>query len=121
MFAWIERARARAAHDMHSEEIPTAENNWAGQNYAGYLNPEVDALIDAIEIELDRDKREAMWHRLQEIYAEELPALPLYFRADAHIWPGWLDGIGRPGTCIRPRCGSSSGAPGPAERALSGQ
>ena len=21
-----------------------------------------------------------MWHRLQEIYAEDLPALPLYFR-----------------------------------------
>jgi peptide/nickel transport system substrate-binding protein len=65
----------------------------AGQNYAGYVNPEVDELIDAIEIELDRDKREAMWHRLQEIYAEELPALPLYFRADPHIWPDWLDGV----------------------------
>jgi peptide/nickel transport system substrate-binding protein len=34
-----------------------------------------------------------MWWRLQEIYAEDLPALPLYFRADAHIWPKWLDGI----------------------------
>ena len=45
------------------------------------------------DITVDRDKREAMWHRLQEIYAEELPGLPLYFRADAHIWPKWLDGI----------------------------
>ncbi|MEM7024957.1 MAG: peptide ABC transporter substrate-binding protein [Pseudomonadota bacterium] len=93
MFAWSSAPEHVPRTIMHSEEIPTEENGWAGQNYAGYVNPEVDELIDAIEIELDRDKRQAMWHRLQEIYAEELPALPLYFRANAHIWPNWLDGI----------------------------
>jgi peptide/nickel transport system substrate-binding protein len=93
MFAWMSAPEHVPRTIMHSEEIPTEANNWAGQNYAGYVNPEVDELIDAIEIELDRDRRKAMWHRLQEIYAEELPALPLYFRADAHIWPNWLDGI----------------------------
>ena len=30
---------------------------------------------------------------LQAIYAAELPAIPLWFRADAHIWPQWLDGV----------------------------
>jgi peptide/nickel transport system substrate-binding protein len=30
---------------------------------------------------------------VQEIYAEELPALPLYFRSDVHIWPLWLEGV----------------------------
>ena len=93
MFAWMSAPEHVPRTIMHSEEIPTAENAWVGQNYAGYVNPEVDQLIDAIEIELDRDKRRAMWWRLQEIYADELPALPLYFRADAHIWPKWLDGI----------------------------
>jgi peptide/nickel transport system substrate-binding protein len=93
MFAWSSMPEHVPRTIMHSEEIPTAANQWAGQNYGGYVNPEVDQLIDKIEIELDRDKRKAMWHRLQEIYAEELPALPLYFRADAHIWPKWLDGI----------------------------
>ena len=33
-----------------------------------------------------------MWHRLQQIYAEDLPALPLYFRANPHVWPLWLEG-----------------------------
>ena len=50
-------------------------------------------MIDAIEVELDRDKRLAMWKRLQAIYAEELPVLPLYFRADSYVMPKWLDGI----------------------------
>jgi peptide/nickel transport system substrate-binding protein len=53
----------------------------------------MDRLIDAIEIELDREKRRAMWHRLQDIYAQDLPALPLYFRANPHVWPLWLEGV----------------------------
>jgi peptide/nickel transport system substrate-binding protein len=78
---------------LHSTQIPTAENGWAGQNYPGYRNDEMDKLIDAIEIELDRDKRRAMWHRVQEIYATDLPALPLYFRSQAFIFPKWLKGV----------------------------
>ncbi len=34
-----------------------------------------------------------MWHRLQALYASELPALPLYFRAEAYILPRWLEGV----------------------------
>ncbi|MFZ0692744.1 MAG: hypothetical protein WAN51_01085, partial [Alphaproteobacteria bacterium] len=37
--------------------------------------------------------REALWHRLQQLYADELPALPLFFRADAFILPTWLQGL----------------------------
>jgi peptide/nickel transport system substrate-binding protein len=78
---------------LHSTQIPTAENNWAGQNYPAYRNDEMDKLIDAIEIELDRDKRKAMWAQVQEIYATDLPALPLYFRSQAFIFPKWLKGV----------------------------
>jgi peptide/nickel transport system substrate-binding protein len=34
-----------------------------------------------------------MWHKLQAIYAEDLPDLPLYFRAQAFIFPKWLKGV----------------------------
>jgi peptide/nickel transport system substrate-binding protein len=78
---------------LHSEEIPREQTNWAGQNYGGYANAEVDALLEAIPVELDREKRRALWARLQAIYAETLPALPLWFRADAHVWPRWLEGV----------------------------
>ena len=53
----------------------------------------MDELLDAIEVELDREKRAGLWHELQRLYADELPALPLFFRADAHIWPKWLEGV----------------------------
>lgn len=93
MFAWISAPENVPRSTLHSEEIPTEANGWSGQNYTGFRNSEMDRLIDAIEIELDREKRRAMWHRLQRIYAEELPVLPLYFRANPHVWPLWLEGV----------------------------
>jgi len=93
MFAWISAPENVPRTTLHSEEIPSAENGWSGQNYTGFVNPRMDELIDAIEIELDRDPRRALWRELQDLYAEQLPAIPLYFRADTHIWPKWLGNV----------------------------
>jgi peptide/nickel transport system substrate-binding protein len=93
LFAWLSSPENVPRTSLHSSMVPTAENGWSGQNYANFHNQELDDLMDCIEIELDRDKRLKMWHRLQEIYAEELPDLPLYFRSQAFILPKWLSGI----------------------------
>ncbi len=93
MFAWISSPENVPRSTMHSDHIPTTDNNWAGQNYTGFRNAEADALIERIEVELDRAKRRQLWQRLQEIYVEELPVLPLYYRADPFIVPKWLVGI----------------------------
>ena len=93
MFAWISSPEHVPRTTLHSEMIPTADNNWAGQNYTGYDNPEMDRLIDQLEITLDRDARKALWHQLQTLYAEDLPAIPLYWRANSYIKPDWLEGV----------------------------
>ena len=93
MFAWISSPENVPRTTLHSEQIPAKDNNFAGQNYTGYANPEMDKLIDAIEIELDRSKRQKLWHKLQKMYAEDLPVLPLYYRANPYILPKWLGGI----------------------------
>ncbi|MBL8663519.1 MAG: peptide ABC transporter substrate-binding protein, partial [Candidatus Odyssella sp.] len=93
LFAWISAPESVPRTTLHSSFIPTAANNWSGQNTTGFKNAEADALIDRIERELDREKRRALWHRLQVLYAEELPALPLFFRADGYVLPHWLDGV----------------------------
>ncbi len=93
MFAWVGAPENVPRAELSSHQIPSAENGWSGQNFDGYSNPEFDKLMDAIEVELDPAKRYEMWRQLQTMYAEELPALPLYFRADAFVLPKWLDGL----------------------------
>jgi len=93
LFAWISAPESVPKTTLHSTMIPTEANGWSGQNYTGYENPEMDRLIEAIEVELDRERRAELWAELQRLYATDLPALPLFFRANAHIWPRWLEGV----------------------------
>lgn len=93
MYAWISAPESVPRTTLHSAHIPHEYNNYAGQNYTGFKNAEMDQLIERIEVELDREKRRGMWQRLQEIYATELPVIPLYFRAEPYILPKWLKGL----------------------------
>ncbi|MEX2449768.1 MAG: peptide ABC transporter substrate-binding protein [Rhodospirillales bacterium] len=93
MFAWISSPENVPRSQLHSAHIPSAGNNYSGQNYSGFADKEVDELIDHIEVELNADKRKQLWYRLQEIYVEELPVIPLYFRAEAYILPHRLKGL----------------------------
>jgi peptide/nickel transport system substrate-binding protein len=93
LFAWYSAPESVPRTNLHSSMVPSEKNNWAGQNYTGYANPRMDELIDAIEVELNRPKRVALWRELQQLYADELPALPLFFRADAFILPKALKGV----------------------------
>ena len=93
MFAWMSAPESVPRSILHSNEIPSSRNGFSGQNFVGFHSPEVDALLDTIETTIDRDKRKALWFRLQRIYADELPAIPLFFRADAFILPKWIGGI----------------------------
>lgn len=93
MFAWISAPESVPRTTLHSDHIPSQENNFSGQNYTGYKSPEMDRLLEKIEIELDRTKRQKLWHRFQSIYADDLPVIPLYFRAEPYILPKWLKGL----------------------------
>lgn len=93
MYAWSTAPEAVPRGTLHSSQIPVADNNYRGLNYTGFSDPEMDRLIENVETELDPQKRLPLWHRIQEIYAEELPVLPLFFRANAYILPRWLDGV----------------------------
>jgi peptide/nickel transport system substrate-binding protein len=93
MYAWSSAPESVPRTTLYSDQIPAVENNWAGQNFTGYASKQMDQLIDAIEVELDKEKRKALWHQLQQLYAAELPALPLFFRADSFILPPWLKGV----------------------------
>ena len=93
LFGWVSAPENVPRSTLSSQEIPTAENGYTGQNSDGYRNAEMDRLIDAIEVTLDREKRADLWRRLQQVYADTLPDLPLFFRADSYVLPKWLKGV----------------------------
>ncbi len=82
---------------LSTSGIPTATNNYGGQNYAHFSHPAMDKLIEEIQRELDPAKRKPLWFEMQKIFTEELPVLPLYFRTDVYVVPKWLTGVIRPG------------------------
>ncbi|MFQ5973786.1 MAG: peptide ABC transporter substrate-binding protein, partial [Alphaproteobacteria bacterium] len=49
--------------------------------------------IDRIEVECGDDVQTELWNEIQTRYAEDLPVLPLYFRANAFVMPKWLKGV----------------------------
>ena len=93
MYAWISAPESNPRGTLHSSEIPTAKNNWSGQNFPGFHNAEMDRLIEKLEVTLTLRDRLPIWRRIQQIYAAELPVLPLYFRANPYVIPRWLAGI----------------------------
>ncbi len=80
MYAWLMAPTSLGNTLWHSSQIPTAANNWEGQNGPGWKNADNDKLLDQITNEIDAAKRVALLKKEQEIWADELPAIPLYFR-----------------------------------------
>lgn len=92
MYAWVSSPDSPPKSTLHSKEIPTKENSFTGQNYPGWANKRADELLDQVFVEFDAAKRKAMMAELQKIYAEELPALPLYLRSEIAVVPANLTG-----------------------------
>lgn len=93
MYAWLSSPGNIPKTTLHSSMVPTAENNYAGQNYTAYKNPAMDKIIDDLEVTCEETANKALWGDLQKLYADDLPALPLYYRAEPFFIPVWLHGV----------------------------
>lgn len=92
MFAWLSAPRNIPKTTLHSDMIPAQENGWSGQNFSGHDQQEIDNLLNAMETTCEPEENQALWDELQSYYADNLPAIPLYFRAETHFVPTALQG-----------------------------
>ncbi len=74
---------------LHSSQIKD------GQNYAAFSNEAVDALLEAIRVELDDAKRRVLSHRLQRLLAEEVPVIPLFTLKEPGLVTRRVEGVYR--------------------------
>ncbi|MCX6109132.1 MAG: peptide ABC transporter substrate-binding protein [Proteobacteria bacterium] len=91
MYAWVATPDFPPRGSMHSKEIPTHDNGWNGQNFPGWKNPRVDAILDQAAKEFDAGKRKVLMAELMRIYTDEVPAIPLYLRSEIAIVPTKLE------------------------------
>ena len=92
LFSWISGVDQSPRQTLATNQIPSQANNWAGSNFFDFSNADFDRGIATLETELDPAQRKAASAAMQHIYADQLPALPLFFRSDAHVIPTWLKG-----------------------------
>ncbi|MDO9302286.1 MAG: hypothetical protein Q7T89_12925, partial [Anaerolineales bacterium] len=66
-----------------SIEIPNADNRWVGTNLTGYNSAAFDKVCDAARQSLpDEAAYVENYHLTQTIFAQDLPAIPLYNRIE---------------------------------------
>jgi len=110
MFAWVQDPSLEkgdllaSAFPDGTSNIPTSANGYSGQNIEGWKNAEYDRLYTQVQSEFDANRRKQLFQRMQDIYADELPVLPLFNRATvvtratglvnytfsgANLYPSW--------------------------------
>lgn len=77
-----------------SSEFAETTNNWNG-NWGGYINPEADALIQAIPTMTDEAELKAAYTELVKIYLTDIPSFTLMYRPQSFhavnesVWTGF--------------------------------
>ncbi|WP_420595284.1 peptide ABC transporter substrate-binding protein [Deinococcus sp.] len=84
MYAWTNDPSQERGDLWASENIPAQANGFAGQNYPNYKNAEYDKLWTQAKTEFDLAARAKLFAKMQDIWAGDLPALPLYFRVNPY-------------------------------------
>ncbi len=62
------------------KNIPKPENNYSGQNIPGWCNSQNDELLQKAFQTLSDQERLPLYLQQQEIFTDELPVLPLFYR-----------------------------------------
>ncbi|MFN8443051.1 MAG: ABC transporter substrate-binding protein [Caldilineaceae bacterium] len=73
----------------------------SGSNYGGWSNPQADELMEQARTTTDEAKRIKLYHQFQEIFADETPALLLYYpvytyAVSSRIHNVQIDSLNRP-------------------------
>lgn len=87
LFAWVSSPENSPRSTLYSKSIPNKDNGWSGQNFHGWKNANVDKALDAMDLEFDAKKRQALAHEILKNYTAEVPVLPLFYRSDLSVTP----------------------------------
>jgi len=80
--------------NLHSSQVPTADNNWVGANFPRYANAEYDALYERYLVTIPRAERMQVLSQALHHIATQLPVLGVYYRVAPTMITNRLVGVG---------------------------
>lgn len=63
-------------------QIPQKSNNWTGDNYSRYCNPEYDGLWKQATTEINPEKQKQIWIKMNDMLVNNYIVIPLIHRAE---------------------------------------
>ena len=87
-FAWISNPIRPSADLFKESAIPSADNNWTGQNLVGWRGgSEHEKISDEINQELPDAQLQELFDKELKIWTEELPILPMFNSYSINVCP----------------------------------
>lgn len=80
LFGWIAGADPGGLQLWGCDAVPSPENGWAGNNFAGWCFRDANRAIREAVTTLDPEQRRAAYIRQQQLWTQEMPSLPLFPR-----------------------------------------
>lgn len=84
MYAWTSNPIFENGDLFKGSAVPTADNGYSGQNNSGWSNAQYNTLQKASESNFNAASRKQQFAQMQNIWAANLPSLPLYFRSNPY-------------------------------------
>jgi peptide/nickel transport system substrate-binding protein len=78
---------------LQSNQCPSEQNRWTGQNYGCYGNPAMDQIVVRLTAAVDPEDQRRPFQELAVLYSQELPLLPLYWGIGAIIARQGVTGV----------------------------
>jgi peptide/nickel transport system substrate-binding protein len=80
LFGWLASSDPGGLLLWSCAAIPSPENNFSGDNFSGWCSRDANRAIREAVTSLDPQQRQAAYLRQQQIFTQDLPALPLFQR-----------------------------------------
>jgi peptide/nickel transport system substrate-binding protein len=93
LYAWIASPDPGGLWMWSCRSVPNTENNWTGDNYAGWCFRDADRAIREATTTLDPVKRQAAYLLQQQLWTQEVPAIPLFQRVSIAVSAASIEGL----------------------------
>ncbi|MBI4863787.1 MAG: peptide ABC transporter substrate-binding protein [Candidatus Riflebacteria bacterium] len=85
MLAWTMSPISDGLFIWSSRMVPSEANGWQGQNASGWRNDRATQLLERVQTTLEESERAGLLAEVQRLWAQDLPSIPLFFRANVSV------------------------------------